>query len=368
MFVPHTPGDVLAQGLQEAEDKFVENKPGGKVKMVPRGGIAIKDLLCNKNPWNSEGCGRDNCFVCRSKPGRCQREGAVYTLTCEECGVRGIQACYFGETARSSFLRGLDHQTTLKNKDDSSPLWKHSVEHHDAREDVVYTMKVMRNHSTALTRQIEESVALDKKKVHVLMNSKGEWNSQKIPRIVVQVQGRDEEEEGERLPMVESWAVPVRYKPRRRSAEEAGVMASSKRRRVGDIPDNREGDAAEPEAAGDEDGEQQGEAVRGEGGRPELEQKAPPLPVRVTQAKSKTRKISSRGKGTIVDPRQQTIKKFFKKNDAEETGKLESSDRLNLESDNAGLSGAAAGVGLESEAGPSGLNEKRNCKKNNKNL
>ena len=145
-------------------------------------------------------------------------------------------------------------------------------------------------------------------------------------------------------------------------------MASSKRRRVGDIPDNREGDAAEPEAAGDEDGEQQGEAVRGEGGRPELEQKAPPLPVRVTQAKSKTRKTSSRGKGTIVDPRQQTIKKFFKKNDAEETGKLESSDRLNLESDNAGLSGAAAGVGLESEAGPSGLNEKRNCKKNNKNL
>ena len=55
----------------------------------------------------------------------------------------------------------------------------------------------MRNHPTALTRQIEESVAIEKKKVHVLMNSKGEWNSQRIPRIVVKVQGRDEEEEGE---------------------------------------------------------------------------------------------------------------------------------------------------------------------------
>ena len=42
------------------------------------------------------------------------------------------------------------------------------------------------------------------------MNSKGEWNSQRIPRIVVQVQGRDEEEEGERIPTVESWAVLVR--------------------------------------------------------------------------------------------------------------------------------------------------------------
>ena len=222
----------------------------------------------------------------------------------------------------------------------------------------------MSNHPTALTRQIEESVAIDKKMVNVLMNSKGEWNSQKIPRIVVQVQGRDEEEEGERLPIVESWAVPVRYKPRRRTAEEAGVMASSKRRRVGDIPDNREGDAAEPEAAGGGDGEQQ-EAAQGEGDRPELEQKAPPLPVRIPQAKSKTRKTSSRGKGTIVDPGQQTIKKFFKKIDAEETGKLESSDRLNLESENAGMSGAAAGVGLESEAGPSQSNEKRNCTKNN---
>ena len=67
-----------------------------------------------------------------------------------------------------------------------------------------------------------------------------------------------------------------------------------------------------------------------------------------------------------MDPRQQTIKKFFfKEKDAEETGKLESSDRLNLESENAGKSGAAAGVGPESEAGPSQLSEKRNCKNNN---
>ena len=105
---------------------------------------------------------------------------------------------------RASFV-GLTTKpsTVLKDKSESGPLWKHSVEHHDAREDVVYTMKVMRNHPTALTRQIEESVAIEKKKVHVLMNSKGEWNSQRIPRIVVQVQGRDEEEEGERLPTLQ---------------------------------------------------------------------------------------------------------------------------------------------------------------------
>ena len=223
----------------------------------------------------------------------------MYTLTCEECGARGIQACYFGETARSSFLRGLDHQDTLKNKDDSSPLWKHSAEHHNAREDVVYTMKVLRNHPTALTRQIEESVALDKKKVHVLMNSKGEWNSQRIPRIVVQVQGRDEEEEGERLPTVESWADPVRLrpKPKRRGAEEARAemeaMASEKRRRVGDLPERNVGGAAEHEAAGGDDGERQEVAAGGEEGRPEQKRKAAPLPVRVPQAKSNNRKTPS---------------------------------------------------------------------------
>ena len=61
---------------------------------------------------------------------------------------------------RASFV-GLTTKpsSVLKDKSESGPLWKHSVEHHNgnAREDVVYTMKVMRNHPTALTRQIKES-------------------------------------------------------------------------------------------------------------------------------------------------------------------------------------------------------------------
>ena len=230
----------------------------------------------------------------------------------------------------------------------------------------MYTMKVMRNHPTALTRQIEESVAIDKKKIHVLMNSKGEWNSQRIPRIVVQVQGIDEEEEGERLPTVESWAVPVRYKPKpkRRVVEEAGKetqeLASSKRRRVGD---NLDGDDAGPEAAGGEDGEQQGGAARGEGDRPEQKRKEGPLPVRVPQAKSRNRKTPSRGKMALADPRQKQITNFFTKN-AEEMGKLESEDHLNLESDTAGQTSAAAGVGIR-EVRLSRESEGRNCQENN---
>ena len=86
-------------------------------------------------------------------------------------------------------------------------------------------------------------------------------------RIVIQVQGRDEEEEGERLPTVESWADPVRLKPKlkRREAEEARAemqgMASGKWRRIGDFPVITAGDAAEPEATGGQDGERQGLAA-----------------------------------------------------------------------------------------------------------
>ena len=175
------------------------------------------------------------------------------------------------------------------------------------------------------------------------------------------------------MPTVESWADPVRLKPKskRRGAEEARAemeaMASGKRRRVGDLPEITAGDAAEPEAAGGQEGEQQEVAAGGEGDRPEQEQKAVPLPVRGSKAKSTNRKTTSRGKKEIVDPRQQLfMKNFFKVRDAEESGKLESSDRLNLEAaDSAGLGGAAAGVGLQTEVSPSRGREKESSEQQN---
>ena len=89
--------------------------------------------------------------------------------------------------------------------------------------------------------------------------------------------------------------------------------------------------------------------------------------MRVPQAKSRiNRKTSSRGKKKIVDPRQQLIKKFFQVKDAEEREKLESSD---LEADNAGMGGAAAGVSpADSDAGLSGESEKELSEKQLKDL
>ena len=140
-----------------------------------------------------------------------------------------------------------------------------------------------------------------------------------------------------------------------REAEEARAemqgMASGKRRRIGDFPVITAGDAVEPEASGGQDGEEQEVAAQGEGDRPEQAQKAVQLPVRGFKAKSMNRKTTSRRKKQIVNPRQQLFMEiFFKVKDAEETEKLEFSDCLNLDAaEGAGLGGAAAGVGLESE-------------------
>ena len=198
MFVPHTPAGELARLLQEADDKFTRGKGMGRIKMVERGGTTLKDILCKNNPWAAEGCGRgQDCFPCRGeagKCGRCQQEGIVYRITCEECKTRGICSEYIGESSRTAYLRGGEHLADLETKNTKSPLWKHCVEHHD-RAVVNFSMRVIRGHRTALTRQVHESVAIESSKADILLNSKSEYNGSKIPRIVIEVGDQLEEDE-----------------------------------------------------------------------------------------------------------------------------------------------------------------------------
>ena len=189
MFVPHTPNGELARLLQEADDRFTKGKAIGRVKMVERGGSTIKNILC-KNPWASEECGRgEDCFPCRSsdgRGGRCQQEGVVYRIKCQECASRGVCSEYLGESSRTGFLRGGEHLDGLKSRCPKSPLWKHCLEQHDGQE-VAFKMEIVRKHKSPLTRQIHESVAIENSSAKILMNSKSEYNGSKIPRIVVEV-------------------------------------------------------------------------------------------------------------------------------------------------------------------------------------
>ena len=369
MFIVHTPGDFLAKSLQKAEDKFVEKKPGGKVKMVSRGGSALQDILCNKNPWQKEGCGRQDCFICGSgNPGGCQKEGSVYSITCQECKSRGILASYWGEASRSGYLRGLDHQSLLKRKDDSSPLWKHSAEHHEGREDVVYSMKVERSYAESpLNCLKDESTSIARSRAQIPMNSRSEWNSQRIPRIVLQVQGKDQLEDDEKMPNMETWTVQaptvnINQERRKERPSEEGDGGLTKRRRVGDSTDLPGEGAAALGAAGEERVEEERERPPlGEGDRAEQRPRAgdpgetvknslqcvqtpSPLPMRSPKAKA----IKKPSKGKFKNELRNKITNYFQLQDVKTSAELESRDSLSL-SESADQ-GVVAGVSPKSEA------------------
>ena len=62
-------------------------------------------------------------------------------------------AVYVGETSRSAFERGREHQADFRNKDKDSHMLKHKLIQHPDQE-VTYSMKIMKKHRTCFARQI----------------------------------------------------------------------------------------------------------------------------------------------------------------------------------------------------------------------
>ena len=63
---------------------------------------------------------------------------------------------------------------------------KHSLAHHEGSHPSYY-MKILRRHKTAMSRQISESVLIELSSADIIMNSKGEWNGSRIPRVILEV-------------------------------------------------------------------------------------------------------------------------------------------------------------------------------------
>ena len=87
MFVPCTPGGILQRKIQEAEDQFTAGTRLKRIRVVERGGIKLKDLLCAGDPWSSEICEREECLPCGSRESgggiNCQKENVTYTISCK---------------------------------------------------------------------------------------------------------------------------------------------------------------------------------------------------------------------------------------------------------------------------------------------
>ena len=125
------------------------------------------------------------------KGGNCEKRGAAYKIVCneEQCKSKGVR--YDGETGLNGFSRGLQHQAGYRGRDKNNVLWKHSVNDHDGRDDVNFSMKVINTFGKSnLIRKVDEAVRITNNEGEKL-NSKAEYHQPSLPRLVI-VRNRNE--------------------------------------------------------------------------------------------------------------------------------------------------------------------------------
>ena len=91
--------------------------------------------------------------------GGCETNSIAYKIMCQGCLATGKSAQYDGESARNGFSRGLEHQESLRNEREDSPLWKHCQLVHSG-EKQTFSMSVVGSFHSCLERQINEAVRI----------------------------------------------------------------------------------------------------------------------------------------------------------------------------------------------------------------
>ena len=178
MFIPATPGSVLAQRIREEVE--MSNL---KIRVVEKPGTKIKRLLQKNDTTKLNECGEQRCFVCStSQEGKCRKTGVVYVIKCKgDCNGD----LYYGETNTSAYTRGLEHLNDYEHKRAHSVMWKHCLKKHQGEEQP-FEMKVsdcIRNDPTR--RQIMEAVRINGVEEVKRMNDRREWIVGKIPTMTV---------------------------------------------------------------------------------------------------------------------------------------------------------------------------------------
>ena len=104
---------------------------------------------------------------------------------------------YIGETARSVYERGLEHQSGLEKMEEDNHMMKHMANYHQDKEigEVNFGIRVVKFTQSALERQILESVKIqEERKKHLIMNSKAEYSRCTIPRLTTKMGDKEYDE------------------------------------------------------------------------------------------------------------------------------------------------------------------------------
>ena len=195
LFVPRTERGELLRRLREEETKLADIT-GYRVKLVERSGTQLSRILCQKNPWAGQDCGRADCLVCGDSEvggGDCRRRNITYVTTCVSC-IQKLKedktarepARYVGESCRSAYERGKEHLEGYLHGREESHMAKHRILEHPG-EEVTFKMKVLAKHKSAFERQVTEAVLIEVMDDGRLLNSKGGFNRCVLPRLQVAV-------------------------------------------------------------------------------------------------------------------------------------------------------------------------------------
>ena len=186
--VPATVDSGLMREVEKSL-KATDGPKGYRIMVAEDGGRTMASDLTRSNPFPQTNCGRAKCGMCigGDAKGQCWKSNVVYTITCNRCpradphGVAIPVAEYVGETSRTIYTRGLEHQALYANKKDKSCLWRHTRDCHGGIITSVvgdYDYKVISSHRESLNRVLDEAVhiqASSKNPMVVSMNSRMEY-------------------------------------------------------------------------------------------------------------------------------------------------------------------------------------------------
>ena len=122
-FVPRTQGGELATLLREAEIE-IQKFSISKIKIVEETGDMVKNLVHKANPWAGEDCAREKCPLCSTgdENGDCRRRNIVYQTQCLKCKTDGRDTLYVGESSRTAYERGIEHQRDWQDEKENSHM------------------------------------------------------------------------------------------------------------------------------------------------------------------------------------------------------------------------------------------------------
>ena len=194
LFVTPTPGGVLAAELRKREADLNKNSVE-RIKIVEKGGLKIKDILCSKNQMQKLTCKQKTCPMCKQSKYveantdknqlPCSTNNVGYRWRCMKCQENDKVNVYEGESGRSARIRGAEHVRDLEKNRETSALYKHAKNDHNG-EEVKFKMEITKKFRDALTRQANEAVRIYSRPGHELLNSKSEFNHPPMARVVVQ--------------------------------------------------------------------------------------------------------------------------------------------------------------------------------------